>query len=405
MIYVKDLLTLQSLDRLKLLSGEEGLYRKVGWPNIAQTSSIKQWLVGGDVVIMTGIGLQITVDFMKGIVNECIDAKAACLIVFIHPNYIKEIQREVCLYAERYQFPIFEAPWDTKIALIFQDIFQLIAGDYYEDQMKNIFMEKIRTSAGIEPDGNIYQLLDKYQLTQKYTAVWITAEGGDTCAQAVSECCEMALTQGRIWYGRCMSVFQDTGVCFWIPGTNLASVKNATEQICQKLQEKFANLRICAGIGKNCGGLAGYAEAYNSAHTVSRMPSEKSVVAYHQLGIYQLLMEVPDQGLVKQYMVDKIGPLLNNKAGDELVRTLHMYLMQHEKSQETADKLFIHRNTLLKRLDKIRELLQIDMEDARTMHEIYNALDIYVAMCSGGRADENSSGLTCTEVGRRYNNK
>ena len=60
MIYVKDLLKLKSFKEFKLVSGESGLNRSVSWPNIAQTTSISEWLVGGDVIIMTGVGLKIS---------------------------------------------------------------------------------------------------------------------------------------------------------------------------------------------------------------------------------------------------------------------------------------------------------------------------------------------------------
>ena len=51
MIYVRDLLKLDTFKDFELVSGENGLDRGVSWPNVAQTVSIREWLVGGDVII------------------------------------------------------------------------------------------------------------------------------------------------------------------------------------------------------------------------------------------------------------------------------------------------------------------------------------------------------------------
>ena len=50
--------------------------------------------------------------------------------------------------------------------------------------------------------------------------------------------------------------------------------------------------------------------------------------------------------------------------GTELYDTLHCYL-EHERSLvKTAAALFIHRNTLLYRLEKLHQLVDLDLDDA-----------------------------------------
>ena len=61
----------------ELVSGENGLDRGVSWPNVAQTVSIREWLVGGDVILMSGVGLKITDEFLTDIVIQAADGRAA----------------------------------------------------------------------------------------------------------------------------------------------------------------------------------------------------------------------------------------------------------------------------------------------------------------------------------------
>ena len=47
-----------------------------------------------------------------------------------------------------------------------------------------------------------------------------------------------------------------------------------------------------------------------------------------------------------------------------LLHTLCVYLLQEQNLHATARQLFIHRNTLVYRLQRIRTLLQLDLDDA-----------------------------------------
>lgn len=47
----------------------------------------------------------------------------------------------------------------------------------------------------------------------------------------------------------------------------------------------------------------------------------------------------------------------------EYMRTLRTYLKQHQSATQAARELFIHRSTFLYRMEKIREILQSDLED------------------------------------------
>jgi hypothetical protein len=55
---------------------------------------------------------------------------------------------------------------------------------------------------------------------------------------------------------------------------------------------------------------------------------------------------------------------LDDKNHTDYVQTLKVYLEQHMSATQAARALFIHRSTFLYRLDRIREILQSDLEDA-----------------------------------------
>ncbi len=72
----------------------------------------------------------------------------------------------------------------------------------------------------------------------------------------------------------------------------------------------------------------------------------------------------------------------DRKNGTELLGTLHAYLSCHRNLSEAASSLYIHRNTLSKRLERINDLIHVDFGDAETVFHLmfsYRILEYYGA--------------------------
>lgn len=54
-VICRDLLPLKYFERIKLVAGQNGLDRTVTWPYVGQTSTVSQWVHGGELLFITGI--------------------------------------------------------------------------------------------------------------------------------------------------------------------------------------------------------------------------------------------------------------------------------------------------------------------------------------------------------------
>lgn len=83
---------------------------------------------------------------------------------------------------------------------------------------------------------------------------------------------------------------------------------------------------------------------------------------FADLGLFRLLFHIPQEPVLDSFISDYLGPLIkyDEKHGSSLVHTLRVYLDCHLSKQETAEKLFIHRQTLYHRLEKIKECIGED---------------------------------------------
>ena len=99
-------------------------------------------------------------------------------------------------------------------------------------------------------------------------------------------------------------------------------------------------------------------------------------VHYGQLGIERLLLHLLGNPELEQFALDILGGLLSYDAQHrgELVRTLEVFLSCNGNHVRAAQELHLHRNTLLYRLDRAREILGRDLEDAETRLALQVAL-------------------------------
>lgn len=158
-------------------------------------------------------------------------------------------------------------------------------------------------------------------------------------------------------------------------------------------QEIYSNLKqvivkenpkanVFLGIGEATQSLGDYSKSFQQAiHTVQvvkRRYRHKGYAFFSQLGAYTILYR--HQSQVDRLFVDKyLGPLLNHDGhkGVDLVHTLRVFLDNNGNLQKTADQLFIHRSTLQYRLDRISEILKINLKDAEETFNLMLALKLY----------------------------
>jgi DNA-binding PucR family transcriptional regulator len=76
-----------------------------------------------------------------------------------------------------------------------------------------------------------------------------------------------------------------------------------------------------------------------------------------------------DQYLKKLYEIDLEG-------SSQLLKTLREYFIQGGNILQTSKNLFIHRNTLQYRLERIETIIMMDINDFNVKRDFYNAFMI-----------------------------
>jgi PucR family transcriptional regulator, purine catabolism regulatory protein len=110
-----------------------------------------------------------------------------------------------------------------------------------------------------------------------------------------------------------------------------------------------------------------------------RSGSLASPYLHGELGLYRLLAAFHGQAEVTRFVEETIGPLIqyDREHSTELVRTIEAYLHEHGNNSRAAQALFIHRNTLANRLERIAEVLRVDLDDPETLLAVHLALKLH----------------------------
>ncbi len=99
-----------------------------------------------------------------------------------------------------------------------------------------------------------------------------------------------------------------------------------------------------------------------------RLSSEELICNYSDYQIFDLFSEIKQPESLGRFCHPALETLrqYDYKNGTDLYETLGMYLKHKKCIKDTSSALFIHRNSLVYRLNRIAEICQIDLDDLNT---------------------------------------
>ena len=97
---------------------------------------------------------------------------------------------------------------------------------------------------------------------------------------------------------------------------------------------------------------------------------------FPDLSVYRLLLQLEDSQDLKVFESEILGRLSEYDSGEELLRTLQAYFDHNGNLSQTADALYIHRNSLIYRMDRIADITGLDLDNPETRLAIQLALHI-----------------------------
>lgn len=157
--------------------------------------------------------------------------------------------------------------------------------------------------------------------------------------------------------------------------------KEMAETLVRDVSHPTYRLRI--GVGRPAAAANTLRRSYEEAEEALRvgqaMQHEEAVIAFTDLGLLHWLYHLPPEMIQNNTYLQHIHTLAayDRERNTELVKTLETFLDHGSAMVETAEALYIHRNTLLHRLERIEELCQISLRDPLRQLNLHAAIKSY----------------------------
>ena len=156
---------------------------------------------------------------------------------------------------------------------------------------------------------------------------------------------------------------------------DIAVVKQITPSTTSEELEKLAHsmedvlknelfIKTVIGFGTVAEHLRNLADSYKEAQTAIDVgkvfDTEKSIINYENLGIGRLIYQLPTT-LCEIFLSEVFKKNSIDSLDQETLFTINKFFENNLNVSETSRKLFVHRNTLVYRLEKIKKLTGLDL--------------------------------------------
>lgn len=169
----------------------------------------------------------------------------------------------------------------------------------------------------------------------------------------------------------CCSIENDQIICILLEKRPSQNWQQKINRVIEQLNAAILKnnnapykFRITFGVGKKVDQIGKLRKSLQTAQETINIQKKINIAnpIYDNLHIYRIISLVDRLGCLEEFVHDYLAPVIeyDRQNNTELLRTLRVYFECNGSKQETANKLFIVRQTLYVRIQKLEDLLGAD---------------------------------------------
>jgi purine catabolism regulator len=360
---------------LTLVSGAESSQAHVRWVHSTELADPTPWLKGGELLLTTGLQLQ-GPKLQRELIDKLADHEIAGLgfgTGFAH----KRIPAALLGAARNRSFPLFEVPYELPFIAITERAFAQLVNERYEMLQRNMVGDVLAEAlTGHLYPEDLQARLRPFGIGDRVAVLAFKPPDPTIVAAPVERMLEreripnlVAIRAGLV----CAVV--DAGGS---KGDAALDPIELARKIRGELAARFGDVRAAASrVAATHSLRMSFHEARCALEAVRlRNGDAPEVASYADLGAFQLLLSLQDDEALNSYCRSVLGPIEHGEGeyGDELVRSLDVFIEHNGHWERAASALYCHRHTLRYRIRRIEQLTGRDFSSARDRIEFWLAL-------------------------------
>ena len=390
MVTCEDIMNLK-LDGMRLIAGEKGLHRVVSWTYMVQTRPYADHMNQGNFALIVVDYVRYDLDEAARSMEELNELGISGLAVSVADDR-EEVPQSMIDRANEMELPLFFVRWEgASFVDIAQSIGSLIVqtgmenkktGDYLYNllfgyEINDNYVEKISGQFGL--DFSRPYRVGVIVIDRKYG---VNLEQDEHTYEYYADCMhrEVNNMKGSSMFMRFLNKF----VLLFEAREN-KEIEHELGQMLRRLDERpeFKGLiKSTCILGSAYRDPRKFGQSYQEAKNLIAKkdilpnPRNKKVLSASSMGIYKYMFNSGNQEEILDYCNDKLKVLeeYDHANGAFLQDTLLAYYMNGFSVGKAADALFIHRNSLQYRINKIEELLGMELNDYMEYLNLINCI-------------------------------
>jgi Purine catabolism regulatory protein-like family/PucR C-terminal helix-turn-helix domain/GGDEF-like domain len=358
---------------LELSSGRGAARAHVRWVHITELVDPTPWLKGGELLLTTGLQLK-GPKVQHELIARLAEHKIAGLgfgTGFAH----KKVPVALVNAARKLDFPVFEVPYELPFIAITERVFAQLVDERYELLQRSMAGDVLAEAL----TGNLYPeelqaKLRPFGIGEQAAVLAFSLSDPAVGAPLLERMLQRAGVHSlvAIRAGLLCAVID-------VDGVEPDPVELA-ERARAELQARLGDVRAAASRPAATHSLRLSFHEARCALEAARLrngdSSEAAVASYKDLGAFQLLLSLQDDDALMSYCRGVLGPVEQGEGeyGDELLRSLDVFIENNGHWERAASALYCHRHTLRYRIRRVEQLTGRDFSSARDRIEFWLAL-------------------------------
>ncbi len=364
---IEDTLTVsKNVYKMKLIAGRQGWSNSIKWILLVEDFTILEHFTGKEMAVTTGLGFE-NEDLLLRLAGTLSEKNASALVINTG-FYVKSIPPSLIRKCDELSLPLLTVPWEVSVSDMIKDLTLRV---YYEDMADEHISTALINAIRSPLDEASYRedLLPYFDVDGEFQVIIISPSGLDTMD---------TVDRRRLSY-RLQLYFEDIthNANFFYYDSHFVLVINdvtdaETDHIIEgflgRMAQRMPERKISIGIGSRVKDISRLHISFKRALAADRFNRRHPGATAHfdKMGINRLFYSVGDTALLDEMSDGLLAPLIDydqKNPGSDYVKVLRLYLEMNGSIQTVAEQLFTHRNTVIYRMNKIRQLLDCDLTD------------------------------------------
>ncbi|MGB7117900.1 MAG: helix-turn-helix domain-containing protein, partial [Anaerolineales bacterium] len=150
--------------------------------------------------------------------------------------------------------------------------------------------------------------------------------------------------------------------------------------VIEQAKTEYPDTPVRCGVGTTALELSEWRDSFRQAGqalAMARRFSGRKPLYFPDLSVYRLLLQIEHNPELITFQEETLGPLSSHENCAEMTHTLEAYFEHNGNISRTAEALFIHRNTLIYRMERIISIINLDLDNPENRLAVQLALHIF----------------------------